>query len=308
MELHQLRYFVAVAETGNFTRAAARCFVSQPSLSQQIMKLEGELNQKLFDRLGRRAELTPAGRAFYERAQRILLEVEDAARVVRDEGDTGKIRIGILPSIAPYVLPRLLPLVREQLPKATIEVFEDFRTALVDEIVAGRLDVAIASLPPERSDLEVEILRSEPLLVALPQEHPLAERPALKMHDLNGERLVLLGEASSLGLQTRRFFGDNQITAQVACRCAQVRTVKTLVAAGLGVAILPEMASGTETAGLVFRSLLDATPERQIVLMRNALRFHSRVEEQFVAIVRQFFGVRKTASAQTADASPTAGR
>lgn len=296
MEVHQLRYFVSVAEVGNFTQAAKRCHVSQPSLSQQILKLEDELGQKLFDRLGRRVQLTAAGMVFFERAQRILLEIDDATRAVRDESGTGRVRFGIVPSIAPYVLPELLQLFQVQLPDSRVDVHEDFRSLLLEQVDSGELDAVILTLPPASPNIEIELLYSEPLLAAIPAGHPLATKPRLTPRDLDGQRLVLLGDASSLALQTRRFFGDHRINVDVVCRCAQVWTVKTLVAAGIGLAILPQMAADLAHEGVIYRELSGVVPHREIVLVRNTQRFRGRTEEAWMQIVRDYFAQRESAA------------
>lgn len=300
MELHQLRYFVAVAETGNFTRAAKRCFVSQPSLSQQILKLEEELGQPLFDRLGRRAELTPAGRAFVARARRILLDVDDAARAVREQSGGGRVRLGLVPSVAPYLLPELLPRLTEVVPEAEIEVFEDFRTYLVEQIIRGNLDAAVLSLPPDNRTLDIELLIAEPLLVAMPRAHSFAGKSDLSLRDLAGQPFIMLGDSSSLALQTRRFFGDHDLGLSVVARCAQVKTLKTLVAAGLGLAIVPRMAVGRDKVpGIVYREMADAHPRRELMLVRHAERFHGRTEEAVAQVMRdvcrEVFGAVGTA-------------
>ncbi len=288
MELHQLRYFVAVAETGNFTRAAKRCFVSQPSLSQQIQKLEDELGHPLFDRLGRRAELTPAGRAFVTRARRILIDVDDAARAVREQSGGGRVRLGMVPSVAPYLLPELLPRLAEAVPEAELEVFEDFRTYLAEQVVRGNLEAAVLSLPPDDLALETELLIGEPLLVAMPKGHSLANKADLSLRDLAGQPFIMLGDSSSLALQTRRFFGDNDLGLAVIARCAQVKTLKTLVAAGIGLAIVPKMAVGRDKVpGIVYREMTDAHPRRELMLVRHAERFHGRTEEAVAEVVRK---------------------
>jgi LysR family transcriptional regulator, hydrogen peroxide-inducible genes activator len=299
MELHQLRYFVAVVETGSFTAAARKCFVAQPSLSQQIKKLEDELGQPLINRLGRHAELTPAGSLFLERARRILWEVEDAARIVHDEGEAGRLRVGVLPSIAPYLLAEVLTQARVRLPGTVAEIDEDFRSGIIDGVVTGRLDLAIATLPPEHANLETEVLLTEPLLVAMPVNHPFLSKSDLLSADLAGQRLVFLGEASSLGLQTRRFFGDLRIQVEPASRCSQVKTVKTLVAAGLGLAIIPKMAADLEHPGVRYRALSDAKPQREIVIVRHHLRFHSRAERAFVEVLRECCAARRSKDAGT---------
>jgi LysR family hydrogen peroxide-inducible transcriptional activator len=292
MELHQLRYFVAVAETGTFTAAAKRCFVSQPSLSQQILKLEGELGRPLFDRLGRRAELTEGGRRFLGRAQAILSEVEDAARVVRDDGKRGRVRLGVFPSIGPFLLPDILGRARKELPDVDVVISEDFRSYLVEEISAGQLDLLLGSIPPRKVELDVEVLFAEDLLLAMPKGHPLVEVGKIRPKDLVGERLVLLGEASSLGVQTQRFFGAHQINLEVAAQCSQVQTVKALVAAGLGLAIVPWMATAARDDQLVFRAIDGLRARREIVLVRNRHRFRSQAEIAFVDLLRVFCAER----------------
>jgi len=304
MEIHQLRYFVSVAEVGNFTQAAKRCHISQPSLSQQILKLEDELGQKLFDRLGRRVQLTAAGMVFFERAQRILVEIDDAARAVRDESGAGRVRFGIVPSIAPYVLPDLLQRFQDELPDSRVDVHEDFRSLLLEQVDSGDLDAVILTLPPASPNIEIELLYSEPLLAAIPAGHVLATKPRLTPRDLDGQRLVLLGDASSLALQTRRFFGDHRINVDVVCRCAQVWTVKTLVAAGIGLAILPQMAADLAHEGVIYRELSGLVPHREIVLVRHTQRFRGRSEEAWMEIVRDYFAQRGGAATGGTRRSP----
>lgn len=290
MELHQLRYFVAVAETGTFTEAAKRCFVSQPSLSQQIMKLEEELEQPLFDRLGRRVEPTEGGRRLLGRAQAILFEIEDAARAVKDAGEKGHLRIGVFPSIGPYLLPQILAEGQKIMPGVTISVREDFRTKLADAITAGDLDLFLGSMPPDRPELEVEKLFSEDLLVAVSSSHPLAKAKRVRPRDLAGQKLILLGEASSLALQTKRFFGAHQIGMEIGSQCAQVHSVKALVAAGVGLAIIPRMAIDNQETGIVYRGIQGLRPKREIVIVRHRHRFRSRAETAFVLMLKEMFG------------------
>jgi LysR family transcriptional regulator, hydrogen peroxide-inducible genes activator len=293
MELHQIRYFLAVAESGSFTAAARHNHVAQPSLSQQIKKLEDELGRRLFDRLGRKAELTEAGRIFIDRARRILQDVDDAERAVRNETGGAKLRFGVIPSAAPYVLPELMPRLKQNLPETEFEVFEDFRSYLIEQIMAGKLDAAMITMPPDRPNLEIEPLFNEPLLAVMPEKHPLAAKSNLRPIDLEGQRLVLLGDSSSLSLQTQRFFGDNHVAVEVSCRCGQVKTVKALVAAGLGLAILPKMAAGRDgIPGLVYRELTEPGPRRELVLVRHQQRFHGRAEETFRTTLHEFCAER----------------
>src|SRR4030095_15619369 len=147
MEFHQLRYFVAVAEEGSFSRAAAKVRVAQPSLSQQIRKLEAEVGQRLFDRLPRSVVLTEAGRCLIDYSRHILASVRDARRCVDDLNDmvAGKLAVGAIPTIAPYILPELVVTFQNHYPQVTLEIVEDVTDGITRRIEAGELDVALAS-------------------------------------------------------------------------------------------------------------------------------------------------------------------
>src|SRR6185295_11151421 len=148
MELYQLRYFVAVADTGNFTRAAERAHVTQPSLSQQILNLEAEVGHKLFHRLGRKAVLTEAGSAFLERARRILFEVENATKELSDHPSLGRrITVGAVQTVMPYLLTPFVASLRAKYPNLQIDAREDFRANLVRAVIEGDIDLAVVPLP-----------------------------------------------------------------------------------------------------------------------------------------------------------------
>src|SRR5436305_7681200 len=194
MEMHQLRYFVAVAQTGNFSRAAERCHVSQPSLSQQILKLERRLGQPLFHRLNRRAVLTDAGRLLWDRATAILAAADDAERRIRggDELHGGRLAVGALPTIAPFLLPRALGGFVGDGHKVELIVREDVTTSLVTAVAEGELDLAVVALPVADERLEAQPLFTEPLLLAVAPGHPLARRRRVSVRDLTGDRFLLL--------------------------------------------------------------------------------------------------------------------
>jgi LysR family transcriptional regulator, hydrogen peroxide-inducible genes activator len=291
MELHQLRYVVAVAETGNFTRAAARSFVAQPSLSQQIAKLERELGHKLFHRLGRRAVPTEAGRVFLERARRILLEVDDAAKEIRDDPKVERtITIGVVQTLAPYVLPRLLTRSRSQFPNLQVFTREGFRSDLVEAVVRGELDLAFVSLPLKDNRLSVETIYSEPLLLAVGRDHRLASQPQVIPNDLAEETFVMLGDGNTLTTQIQRFCGEYDFTPRIGYRCAQVTTLKALVGLGLGIAILPQVARrASERDPIVYRKLRGREPTREVAVIRHLQRYQSRGVAQFLTLAKEEF-------------------
>ncbi len=280
---------MAVAETGNFTRAAERNFVAQPSLSQQIMKLEGELGHKLFHRLGRKAVLTEAGAVFLERARRILYEVDDAAKELRDAPSLERtIVVGAIPTLAPFLLPQLLDRAKTAFPYLTVHTLEAFRVDIVAAVVAGELDLALASLPINDHRLSVEPLFTEPLLLAVGRSHRLATQESVTASDLAEETFVLLGNSSSLTVQIQRFCGDHDFQPKIGYRCAQIATVKSLVGLGFGISILPQVARhGDDRRTLVYRELSGRAPVREVAVVRHLQRYQSRGAEQFLRLVRE---------------------
>lgn len=289
MELNQLRYAVAIAETGNFTRAAERSNVTQPSLSQQILNLESEVGHKLFHRLGRKAVLTEAGTVFIERARRILVEVENASKELNDHPSLERrITIGAIQTIAPYLLLPLMARCSKELPNLQIDLREDFRSDLVRGVVDGELDLAIVTLPVKDPRVSIEVLMTEPLLLVVGNQHPFAQRKEISLGDLAGETFVTMGESSTLSAQIRSFFGDHNFEPKVGYRCAQVATLKSLVGMGLAISILPQVdQEDSDRDTLTYLRLTDAAPAREVVVIRHLQRYQSRGAEQFLAILRE---------------------
>jgi LysR family transcriptional regulator, hydrogen peroxide-inducible genes activator len=299
MELHQLRYAIAVADTGNFTRASERSHVSQPSLSQQIINLEKEVGHKLFHRLGRRAVLTEAGTVFLERARRIIFEVENASKELSDHPSLERrITVGAIPTVAPYLLPPLISLCRERYPNLQVDVREDFRSHLVHSIIEGELDLAIAALPFKDHRLSVEPLLTEPLLLVVGKTHRFATQRAVHAAELALETFVMLGTSSSLASQIRSFCGDHKVEPRIGFRCAQVATVKALVALGVGISILPRVAQAPEDRkSLVYITLAQSTPTRELAVARHLQRYQSRGAEQFLGLLREMVAAPTEADA-----------
>jgi LysR family hydrogen peroxide-inducible transcriptional activator len=293
MELYQLRYFLAVAETGNFTKAAARSFISQPSLSQQILNLEEELGQKLFHRMGRKAVLTDAGLKLQESARRIITEVDQTLQELRESTGLGpKVTVGALPTVAPFFFPAIMAHCRANDIHLVIQTQEDFRRPLAEAVIEGQLDWALISLPFNEPRLHFEKLYTEPLWCAMSANHRLAQLPNLTFDSLRDENFILMGEASTLTMQIQRFCGDYDFEPRIAHRCTQLATAKTLAAMGLGVMVLPRSArSATDPEGLIFRKFTGALqPSRDIALVRHRRRHLGRGAEMFAEIARSVVG------------------
>lgn len=295
MEFTQLRYFVAVAETGNFTRAAERSNVSQPSLSQQILNLENEVGHKLFHRLGRKAVLTEAGVAFRERAQRILFEVENAAKELGDHPNLGRrITVGAVQTVMPYLLTPLIAELHTTHPNLLIDAREDFRANLVRGVVEGDLDLAIVPLPVKEHRISVEPLMREPLLLVVGKDHPIAARAEINLNDVAGESFASLGDASALAAQIRTFFGDQKLQPRIGFHCAQIATLKLWVAAGLGISILPQLARlPADRETLTYLRLSGTAPTRELAIIRHLQRYQSRGAEQFISVLREHVRTRE---------------
>lgn len=285
MELHQLRYMAAVARTANFSRAAEQCHVTQPSLSQQIHKLEEELGELLFVRMKRAITLTPAGENFLRRAQTILSEVDAAKREASEAGLLlrGTLTIGVLPTIAPYLLPDTIASFSADFPGVELIVQEDTTERLLRQTLAGGVDTAIMSLPIADSRVETRVLFEEELLLALPPNHPLTRRRSIRPADLDGQQLIVLQEGHCLGDQVLRFCDRNEACPHIIFRSAQLETILALVRAGMGISLVPAMAiQESRPDAPAFRSLTTPRPQRTIVAVWAKNRPLGRAAAEFL--------------------------
>lgn len=293
MEIYQLRYFLAVAETGSFTKAATRVFVSQPSLSQQVLNLEEEVGQKLFHRMARQVVLTDAGLKLLETARRILADVDQTLQELKESTGLGpKVAVGAIPTVASFFFPAMVAHCRTNEIPLLLETQEDFRRPLTEAVLEGQLDWALISMPFNEPRLHFEKLYSEPLWVALSANHRLAQSPTLTFASLRDENFILLGEASTLTLQIQRFCGDADFEPRIAHRCGQLATAKSLTALGLGITVLPRSArSATDPEGLIFRKFTGPVqPARDIALARHRRRHLGRGALLFAEVARAVVG------------------
>lgn len=296
MEMHQLRYVVAVARTGNFSRAAEQCRVAQPSLSQQIQKLEDELGERLFDRLRREAKLTPHGEAFLRRAVKILEEVEAAKREALETNSLsrGTLKLGVLPTIAPYLLRDVLPAFAEKYPGVETVVHEDTTAQLLKQLLAYDIDVALASRPIDDGRLEVRELFREELKLALPPNHPLTRKRAVSVADLQHEQLIVMKPGHCLGDQVLGFCDRRDIRPRISFRGAQLETIQSLVRAGAGISLIPQMAVRSDRDDApTYRSLPAPKPVRSVIAVWPKARPPGRAANEFLKIIRSQCGASK---------------
>ena len=244
MELHQLRYFCAVAETGSFSRAAEQSHVSQPSLSQQILKLEDELGARLFDRLGRSVRLTELGKMFLPRARAVLRELEAAKGDVVEgkESIGGPVAVGVIPTVAPYFLPSRLTAFSRKFPQVRLSVIEEITPILLERLRNVTIDVAILALPIRGREFETEALLTERLFAALPRKHKLNSRVSLSLKDFRAEPFLLLRDGHCFRDTALAACDRARLHPQIVFESGQFSSLLSMVAAGMGVSIVPEMA------------------------------------------------------------------
>ncbi|WP_422922943.1 LysR family transcriptional regulator [Singulisphaera sp. PoT] len=288
MDLTQLRSFLKIAEYRSFTRAAKDFGVSQPALSQQIAKLEADLGRPIFERQGRQISLTEAGELLKRQAEQIISLADDTAKLLCDDGESGKVIVSAIPTIAPYLLPSLIRTFHGRHPRAHIEIHEEVTESILKRCAMGEIDVGILALPVERAYLKFERLFEEELVLVLPTSHELVHKPEILLEDLQDEPFVLLDEAHCLSGHIRSFCQRRAVQPVTTGRTQQLSTVQELVSLELGVSLIPEMARRVDSSDRrVYRSLSGKVPTRTIAACWNADRYQSRLAKRFLDALRE---------------------
>ncbi|MEK7078972.1 MAG: hydrogen peroxide-inducible genes activator [Patescibacteria group bacterium] len=245
MTLQELRYLVAVAEEGQVARAAERCHVGQPTLSTQLKKLEGTLGVQLFERGPRGLKPTAAGAPIIAQARVVLEEAEKLRTLARAAQDpmTGPLRLGAIPTLGPYLLPHLLPVIRKRYPQLRLLLSEHLTAQLLEGLHAHTLDGALLALPVAHEGLEAMELFREPFEVALPAGHSLARKKHVQPGDLAHECLLLLEEGHCLRDQALDVCGAAKSASREEVQATSLETLRQMVAAGIGCTLLPQLAT-----------------------------------------------------------------
>ena len=270
MNLRDLRYLVALADERHFGRAAERCFVSQPTLSAQIRKLERHLGVSLVERQPRRIALTPTGHKVVERARRLLQESDAIVELAQTGRDplAGELRVGLIPTVGPYLLPRVAPALQRDLPKLKLLLYEYQTAPLLERLRAGDLDLGVLALPVvPMGGLDSSVLYEEPFALAVPATHRLAARRCVGVEDLRDETLLLLEDGHCLRDQALEVCSRVDVHEAQDYRATSLETLRQMVAAGHGVTLLPELAIAAPigaTRGLEIRPFDAPAPSRTI--------------------------------------------
>src|SRR5262245_13229722 len=281
--LKQLRYLTSLAEHRHFGKAAEACAVTQPALSMQIRDLEKDLGADLVERRPGEVILTETGAEVVRRAERVLAAARDLTDFARHSGRllTGRLRLGVIPTLAPYMLPRILPALQTRFPQLRVELRETQTRVLMDELGRGTLDAVLLALPVEEHDVETLLLFDDPFLLAVPAGDARADATRVDARDIKPERLILLEEGHCLRDQALAFCGAGRLPSGLGA--TSLSTVMQMVANGYGVTLLPRIALPVEARDervkvLRFR---DPAPARQIGL---AWRRTSPRKADFIAI------------------------
>jgi LysR family transcriptional regulator, hydrogen peroxide-inducible genes activator len=269
IKLKDLRYLVAVADTRHFGRAAERSFVSQPTLSAQLKKLEDYLGVQLIERAPKRVALTAAGEEIVERARRILEASDEIVELARGHCDplSGRIRLALLPTIGPYLLPTVAARLRKQLPRLELMLYEYQTDPMLEKLHSGEIDVGILALPVALDGLDAYELYKEPFMVAMPAGHRLATRQSIKVEDLNHETLLLLEDGHCLRDQALEICASTGVQEKQDFRATSLETLRQMVAAGVGITLLPELAGRGaygNARGVAIRPFVRPVPTRTI--------------------------------------------
>lgn len=283
MELRQLRYFLALAEECHFGRAAARLHVAQPALSQQIKQLERELGVSLFNRSTRRVEPTEAGRHLTDYARALVTEEERARTHMRElaTGHAGRVSVGFIGTATYDVLPKVARTVRAKLPKVTLDLRGELLTPrLVEGLLSGVFDLAVLRGAAPEEDIRITPLRSEPLVAVLPSHHRLAGRPGIPLEALAGEPFVIHPSQSRSSMYDRVLSACRRAGFRPAplLEVGETATLVVLVAAGHGVALVPQSVQSLNLDGVTYVPL--TSPESvELVLARRTHRVSGAVEQ-----------------------------
>jgi LysR family transcriptional regulator, hydrogen peroxide-inducible genes activator len=269
VNLKDLKYLVALADTGHFGKAAERTFVSQPTLSAQLKKLEEYLGVKLVERQPKNVQLTDVGKQVVLRARRMLDDGDEIIALARSNTDpfSGKLKLGLIPTVGPYLLPRVMMKIRRALPNLGLMLYEYQTEPLLKRVRDGEIDVAILALPAENDGMESRALYQEAFTVALPSNHPLAAKSTIKVADLKGHTLLLLEDGHCLRDQALEVCSRIDVREAEDFRATSLETLRQMVIAGLGITLLPEMAVEapvTSQRGLTIRQFAKPTPSRTV--------------------------------------------
>lgn len=289
MNIAQLRTFLAVAESGSFTTAARLCRISQPSLSVHVRNLESSAGKQLFIRNRSGVSLTAAGAAMVPRVREIVERFEELERCLASNSveEMQDLNFGAIPTMAPFIVP---PVVREFLrrqPRAKLLLQEDFTDKLLEQLVHRNLDFCLMSTPVDSPELQVEVIGREPFYAVF-SRNLASRKTSVSLEEMRNFPFIVLQETHCLGVQLREFCHSHSLLNRVVCKTAQISTIMELVAQGVGISILPEMALGhAPTDQIVFLPIKGVQAEREIALVWRKEMGPSVLVQSFMELLKK---------------------
>ncbi len=295
MNLRDLEYLVALDEFRNFRKASEKCFVTQPTLSGQLRKLEEYLGVQLVERTRRSVNLTPVGQEVVRRARLILAEAEQIEEIAQTFNDPlrGKIRLGLIPTVAPYLLPAIMSAIREALPNLELFLFEEQTHRLLERLKSVELDAVILALPVDLTGLEVLELYDEAFWLAIPEAHPLAKRGHAQIQDLHQETILLLEDGHCLRDQALEVCALAGASESQGFQGTSLETLRHMVSAGMGVTLMPELAvhkRSTSSLPIQYLPFEAPPPTRKIGLLFRKSSRRTPCYQQMAQAIQQTLG------------------
>lgn len=292
MNLRDLHYLVTVADELHFGKAAALCNVSQPTLSMQLKKLEETLGVQLFERDNKHVMLTPIGRDIAARARRTLEEANHIRELAKASRDplAGEIRMGIFPTLAPYILPSLMPRMQEHFTKLNLLLVEEKTPELIERLQAGRIDCALLAMPVAHNEFASAELFDEPFMLAVSAQHKLAKRKSVGVSDIAQETMLLLEDGHCLREQALEVCHMMGIGEAKNFRATSLETLRHMVAAGNAVTLIPKLAVRAQDTGLRYIPFATPAPFRTIGLYWRKTSGRAVLFEAMAALMRKEYG------------------
>jgi LysR family transcriptional regulator, hydrogen peroxide-inducible genes activator len=294
MNIRDLKYLVALADHGHFGKAAETCFVSQPALSMQIMKLEENLGVKLLERTNKSILLTEHGGIIVERARHILSQIEEVREIAKSAKDpfSGELRIGVFPTLAPYLLPHIIPQLSKAYPKLSFYLIEEQTAVLVEQLKQGKLHAALLAHPVVDKSFNSALLFEEEFLLATPATHPLAKLKSVRQQDLDNKNLLLLEEGHCMRAQALALCQRMRANETQNFRATSLETLRHMVSAGVGITLIPKLACNLNDT-ISYIPFSAPKPSRSIGIYWRASTAKQVVLENIVAKIKLILAKQK---------------
>lgn len=292
MNLRDLKYLVAVADLRSFVQAAEQCFISQPTLSTQIKKMEETLEVKIFERSNKKVLPTELGEKIIVSARRVLLEVEHIEELARNAQDpfAGNFRLGAFPTLSTYIFPQLVPVIKETLPKLRIILIEEKTDLLLAQLKSGQIDAALIALPVNDDFLVTEKLFDDDFKLAVATNNPLAKKHKIQSTDLIHQQILLLDEGHCLRDHALQICQFNRAEEQHDVRATGLETLRQMVRAGTGITFMPQIAINEIEEGIQYIPFSQPAPKRTIGLVWRKTSARTELIKQLVTLISSTMG------------------